>query len=111
MAYDDVRAACELTELTELAARHGLLAGGRIAALLEHDAECGTELGESLRTWLQTRDVRAAARALGVHANTLRRRLDRALEITGLDVADPDERLVAEFQLRARPGCGVSSDR
>ena len=92
-----VRAACELGELTELAARHGLLADGCAGALAGHDPK----LREALLTWLQLRDVRAAARALGVHPNTLRRRLDRALEVTRLDVADPDERLVAELQLRA----------
>jgi DNA-binding PucR family transcriptional regulator len=45
-------------------------------------------------------NVAAAAERLGVHPNTLRYRLRRAVELSGLDLGDADERLVTELQLR-----------
>jgi DNA-binding PucR family transcriptional regulator len=41
-----------------------------------------------------------AAALVSVHPNPFRYRLRRITEIFGLDLADPDERLVAELQLR-----------
>ena len=40
-----------------------------------------------------------AAEALLLHPNTLRYRLRRMQELTGLDLKDPTDRLVAELQL------------
>src|SRR5690606_42147881 len=48
-------------------------------------------------------DVIKAARAVNVHPNTLRYRLRRLGEISGLNLDDPDERLVAAIQLRTAP--------
>ncbi|HET6911526.1 MAG TPA: helix-turn-helix domain-containing protein, partial [Mycobacteriales bacterium] len=45
-------------------------------------------------------DVGAAAARLFVHPNTLRYRLRRVKEVCGLDLSDPDERFVLDFQLR-----------
>jgi DNA-binding PucR family transcriptional regulator len=50
-------------------------------------------------------DVRAAAARLHVHPNTLRYRVRRAAELTGLDLDDPLVRLFASLQLRL-PGNG-----
>lgn len=50
--------------------------------------------------WLDTPgDVRAAA-ALFIHPNTLRYRLRRLEEVSGLDLADPEQRFAAMLQLR-----------
>jgi sugar diacid utilization regulator len=62
----------------------------------------------SLLAWLEAHgDIAAAALALGVHANTLRYRLRRALELLGTDLSDPSERLEVHLRLRlldrARP--------
>ncbi|HYH28808.1 MAG TPA: helix-turn-helix domain-containing protein [Pseudonocardia sp.] len=46
-------------------------------------------------------DMVSAARRLHVHPNTLRYRLRRIRELTGLDLDDADTRLAAALQLRA----------
>lgn len=48
-------------------------------------------------------DVRAAAAELHVHPNTLRYRIRRAEDLTGLDLSRPDQRLLAMLQLRLPP--------
>jgi sugar diacid utilization regulator len=106
---EDVRAHAVLLELLELAAeRPGLLAG-KLSNLAEHDRREGTSYVSSLRAYLDCRaDVSEAARRIGVHPNTLRYRVRRLVEISGLDLDDPDERLVTEFQLRmAEPAPGT----
>lgn len=45
-------------------------------------------------------DVRAAAATLHVHPNTLRYRMRKATEVSGLDLDDPLQRLFAQLQLR-----------
>lgn len=59
------------------------------------------DLLDTLRVYLDHfGDIPAAAKALGLHANSLRYRLRRIEEVSGLDVRDPEQRLVAELQLR-----------
>jgi len=50
---------------------------------------------------------RAAARRRGVHVNTLLYRLQRARELTGRDLDDPDVRLALALALRARALLGA----
>jgi len=58
-------------------------------------------LVDSVKAWLEhDRNVPAAAAALPVHPNTLRYRLNRVRELTGLDLADPDARLLCQLLLR-----------
>lgn len=47
-------------------------------------------------------DARAAARELSIHPNTVRYRVRRATEVSGLDLGDPAQRLLTELQLRLR---------
>ena len=73
----------------------------RLDALRAHDAEHATEFTPSVLAWLDAMgDVRAAAEVLHVHPNTLRYRIRRASELTGLDWADPRTRLLAALLLR-----------
>ncbi|TYB52167.1 PucR family transcriptional regulator [Nonomuraea sp. PA05] len=59
------------------------------------------ELAHTLLAYLDTfGDVAAAAETLHVHPNTVRHRLRRAGAITGIDLSDPEQRLVAMIQLR-----------
>jgi DNA-binding PucR family transcriptional regulator len=96
---DAIRAEVVLDELLELAGTRPSLRGGPLAALAEIDRD-GSRLA-TLRAYLDAHgDAAAAARRLDVHVNTLRYRLRRVVELTGLDLTDPDERLVAELQLR-----------
>ncbi len=75
-----------------------------LCALLDHDAEYATPYAETVRAYLAANaDVPAAAEAVNVHANTFRYRLRRVRELFGLDLEDPDVRLVAWLQLRTRP--------
>jgi len=68
--------------------------------LRRHDTEHNTAFVTTLRTWLRAHgNYRQAAGALHIHANTLRYRMQRLTELTSLDLADPDVRLVLELQL------------
>ncbi|MFF3766095.1 PucR family transcriptional regulator [Streptomyces sp. NPDC001922] len=73
-----------------------------VARLVELDAkQGGGTLLETLRVHLDHfGDVPAAARVLGVHANSLRYRIRRLTELSGIDLRDPDARLLAHLQLR-----------
>jgi hypothetical protein len=64
-------------------------------------ARHGAELAEALEAVLDAGgDVAGAADALHVHRATLYRRLERARELTGLDLASGDDRLRAHLALR-----------
>jgi DNA-binding PucR family transcriptional regulator len=106
-AIDGVRPQVVLHRLAQLAERQPELAVGRVAALAEQDAAKGTAWVQTLRAYFDAfGDMAAAAAMVNVHPNTFRYRLRRISEVFGLDLADPDERLVAELQLRflAPPG-------
>jgi hypothetical protein len=97
---DDVRAAAVLVQLRDLAVeRPGLLAG-KIRLLEASDRDRSTTYVPTLRAFLDAfGDVRLAADAVGVHPNTFRYRLRRLSELVGLDLEDPEQRLVAQLQL------------
>lgn len=58
-----------------------------LAALADYDERRGSELRRTLRVWLDAfGDVPSATAALNVHSNTLRYRLRRIQEITGVDL-------------------------
>ena len=98
---DAVRPQVILRRLRDVAARAPELATGRVAALAEQDAAKGTAWVQTLRAYFDAfGDMASAAAAVNVHPNTFRYRLRRITEVFGLDLADPDERLVAELQLR-----------
>jgi DNA-binding PucR family transcriptional regulator len=98
---EDVHAHAVLLELLEIAVDRPALAHGKVEALAAHDREHGTDYCETLRVYLDRwGDVTSAARRLGVHANTMRYRVRRLVEVSGIDLDDPDERFVTELQLR-----------
>ncbi len=72
-------------------------AQGRAAAPLIETIQALTDVSWSLR---------AAARRLNVHVNTLLYRLQRAREVSGRDLDDPDVRLAFALALRARTMVG-----
>ncbi|MBE1532986.1 PucR family transcriptional regulator [Actinomadura algeriensis] len=99
--HTSVRAGVVLLDVLDLLAQRPDVRHPALDDLAVHDREHGTELARSLRLYLDAfGDVGKAARALHVHPNTLRHRVRRAAELTGLDLDDPDERLVAMLQLR-----------
>jgi hypothetical protein len=100
-AIDTVRAQVILHRLRTVAAQNPELSAGRVALLAEQDAAKGTAWVQTLRAYFDAfGDMAAAAAMVNVHPNTFRYRLRRITEVWGLDLDDPDERLVAELQLR-----------
>ncbi|MFI7338485.1 PucR family transcriptional regulator [Streptomyces sp. NPDC050085] len=99
---DDVRARVTLLRLVELVGeRRELTSDGTWARVLAHDAAHGTEYARTVLAWLEAGcDMAGAAKALAVHPNTCRYRLRQARDQAGLDLDDPDERLVLWLQAR-----------
>lgn len=71
--------------------------------LREHDDKRGSgELAASVTAWCRAGfDVPAAAAILHVHANTLRYRVKRAGELSGLDLSNPRQLLALQLLLDA----------
>jgi hypothetical protein len=91
-----------LLRLGDLAAALPGVPRDKLTKLLAYDERRGTHYVKTLRVYLEHfGDVAATARCLGVHPNTLRYRVERMREIAGMDLEDPDERLVLAVELRA----------
>ncbi|NUR02594.1 MAG: helix-turn-helix domain-containing protein [Streptomyces sp.] len=104
-ALPDIQAEVLISEILTLLAAHPEIRDPRLTALVAHDSRHQGQLAESLLAYLNCfGDVRAAAAQLHVHRNTLRYRIRRAEELTGLDLSRPDQRLLAMLQLRLPPG-------
>lgn len=98
---ETVQASWRLAQFREVALAHPALLEGPGMRLVEHDSEHGGALLETLRAYFAAvGDVKAAAAVLGLHYNTVRYRLRRAQEVAGLDLDDPDQRLLTELQVR-----------
>jgi sugar diacid utilization regulator len=99
--FDGARVRIALLALNDFAAERPQLRSVRLGALARHDAASGTEYVETLCTYLDAfGDIPRAARAANVHPNTFRYRLRRLVELSGLDLDDPDERLLVHLELR-----------
>ncbi len=99
--YTSVHFESLLLQLSDLVQAEEQTPTGPYERLLAHDAEHGSELAATLRAYLDAfGDVNAASARVHVHANTFRYRLKRLLEISGLDLADPEARLAAMLQMR-----------
>jgi DNA-binding PucR family transcriptional regulator len=74
-----------------------------LGRLLEYDARKGSDLVETLGRYLELGgNYDATARDLSVHRSTLKYRLQRIREISGLDLGDPDTRFHLQLATRAR---------
>ena len=103
-ALPDVRAQVLLGELLELLAANPEVRDPRLTALVVHDTLHNGRLAASVLAWLDgLGDVREAAAGLHIHPNTLRYRVRRAQQLTGLDLSSPEQRLLAMLQLRLPP--------
>jgi hypothetical protein len=108
---EDVRSQLALVHLEDLAAHDPLLRNGKIQRLIDHDQRHNSSYVATLRAYLdEFGDVPAAATRLSIHRNTFRYRLARLLELSGLDLSDPDERLVTHLQLRLLDDAAARSD-
>ncbi|MFI9508038.1 PucR family transcriptional regulator [Nocardia sp. NPDC052566] len=96
----EARTAVLLGEILDLVGTRAELRDPRLDALYDYDRKHSANLCESVETYLREHgDVRDAAIALQVHPNTLRYRIRRVEDITGIDLADPGDRLLLELQL------------
>lgn len=103
-ALPDIQAEVLVSEVLTLLSAHPEIRDPRLTALVAHDSRHQGRLAETLLTYLNSfGDVRAAAAQLYVHPNTLRYRIRRAEELTGLELSRPDQRLLAMLQLRLPP--------
>jgi DNA-binding PucR family transcriptional regulator len=76
-------------------------ATGVLGVLIEHDRDRQSQLVDTVRTLVECNfHYRTAAELLFTHPNTLRYRMSRINELTGLDFADADDRLKVEIALR-----------
>jgi GAF domain-containing protein len=65
--------------------------GQAVETLIEYDARRNAQLVETLEGYLGARcSVAASARALFIHPNTVRQRLERISQVTGLDLRTAD---------------------
>lgn len=99
-SFERLRAHLQLDRAVELARDAGLLAHPGLDRLRRPGGDWN-EHARALHAWLEAGgDVNAAAGGLHVHPNTVRYRLRRACDLAGLDLADPDHRLLAQLALR-----------
>ncbi|MGW3731132.1 PucR family transcriptional regulator, partial [Streptomyces sp. NPDC000851] len=104
-AVTEIRARVTLLRLRELIGEQRGLTAGAWREVLAYDAEHGTDYARTLVCWLDAGcDMARAAKLLAVHPNTCRYRLRQAQQHLGIDLADPDERLVLWLQLRTLAG-------
>jgi len=72
-----------------------------LGALLRYDATHGTDLVHTLQVFFeQNANASQTSRALFVHRNTLNYRLQRIMEISGLDPDDAEARLAFQLALK-----------
>ena len=63
-----------------------------LSPLLENDQEIGTEYIKTLKTYIQFQGIiNEVSEALFIHPNTLRNRIKKIEEITGVNLQDPEE--------------------
>jgi purine catabolism regulator len=78
-----------------------------LGPLIKHDTSRKGNLVATLRAYLETGEQQQAAQRLRVHPNTLRYRLDRIREISGVDLEDPETRLNLAVALRVQALLGM----
>ncbi len=102
VAYDESWSEILLQRLRTAAAAGRRPARGPIEDLRRFDAAHGTHYVDTLRAWLEAQgDLAGAAARLAVHQNTIRYRLRKMAEVTGLGLDDPARRLAMLVDLAA----------
>jgi sugar diacid utilization regulator len=102
--FDEVRDLALLADVDQLVADWRAEPSVAFTALVGHDEERGTEYVRTLRCLFDSfGNVGLVAERLHLHSNTVRYRLRRITEITGIELRG-DARLALELTLRAKPG-------
>jgi len=90
-----------LLRVEDLCAELPEMMSGKVARLRQADAAGGTAFVETLRAYLDAMgNIAQAARLVDVHENTFRYRLRKLVDVAGIDLDDPDERLALQLQMR-----------
>lgn len=98
---DEVRPRVTLLRLAEVLGERRELSAGSWRRVLAYDEAHGTDYARTLVSWFEAGcDMAGAAKRLAVHPNTCRYRLKQAQQHVGIDLTDPDERLLLWLQLR-----------
>lgn len=107
----DVRSRAILLQLGDVIADDPRLSLGVLGSMAAHDADKGTGYIATLAAYLDCLgDVPTASARIFLHQNTFRHRMRRMTEIFGLNLDDPDERLVLWLLLRTRVTAGDRAD-
>jgi hypothetical protein len=107
VTLEDVHGRVVVAQVGTFLADLGIALSGELKCLIDHDQDHGTEYVATLRAFLDgLGDPARAAPLLHVHVNTVRYRMRRIVEMTGLDLLDPDTRLAVELELRTLPQPG-----
>ena len=98
---DDVRLSALLSRFSETVAADHDLYEQKLAPLIDADRTRNTAYLDALGAYFEAfGDYTAAATRLHIHPNTLRYRLRKAEELSGMRLDDPDERLAVMLLLR-----------
>jgi hypothetical protein len=82
-----------------------------LGALIDYDATHKVDLTSTLSAYLGRHEsLKQTARVLRVHVNTVAYRIQRIEQLTSLDLADPDDRLIAHVAVKIIESSG-STDR
>lgn len=100
-SYEEVRASVSVRTAVATLGPQQDLWEGPVSRLVRHDAQHGTDYADTLRAWLDGfGDSGTVARTMNIHRNTLRYRIQRVVELSGIRLEDPEERLMAALHLR-----------
>ncbi|MQA60150.1 MAG: PucR family transcriptional regulator [Actinophytocola sp.] len=106
VGFEEVWPALTLHRVARAAAGSGAAELGPLDVLREHDRTKHADYVNTLYEWLRhPGDPRAAAKALRIHPNTLRYRMRKLLDVSGLDLSEPDVRLALLAQLMTMRWC------
>ena len=93
-----------LNEIVDVLRARPILVRGLLDRLVTHDRQYNTDYVTTLRVYINSfGDMRAAAKSLHLHPNSLRYRIKRLTEIGGLDLDDPKLRLALQLLLEMAP--------
>ena len=98
--YEDLgiyRLLLQIGDMHEL----GQFAEDVLGPLIDYDATHKVELIGTLAAYLhQHESLKQTARVLRVHVNTVAYRIQRIEQLSSLDLADPDDRLIAHVAVK-----------
>ena len=101
LAWEDLGVYRILSSLDDVGALERLVAE-QLGPLLDHDAERGSQLVETLHRYLESGgSPTMTAKALFVHASTVKYRLTRIREVGGYDLSQPATRFALQLATEA----------